>query len=227
MNSKTQGRKVLCLLGLLAAIAWSAVILLLTPPVNLGTSGWFCFVFVLACIAVAVLCLCVHRIPQNDVALIGIPFYASIGFIGVSVILNGIYLLGELEALSMLFITADLLLLSAYLATIVLSYPYQARLPEKMAKAAMQATISSSISSSLELLLSSAVDPDIHRALVQLKEKVDYSNNASQATAFVPEINRLLSSLQSGIENGSDKAEILAMVHQLEILWNKRNANKG
>lgn len=132
MNNKLLRKGILYILGILIAIAWSAIILLIGRPSRLGGSGWFAFAFVLVSIAVAIICFTVHSIPQNDSSLIGIPFYYSISFIGIAVLINGAYILAEIKSVGSLVIAADIVILAAYLAIMIFSYLHQEKLPQKI-----------------------------------------------------------------------------------------------
>ena len=73
-------------------------------------------------LGLAIICFTVHSIPKNDSSLIGIPFYYSISFIGIAVLINGAYILAEIKSVGSLVIAADIVILAAYLAIMIFSY---------------------------------------------------------------------------------------------------------
>lgn len=224
MSNLKLRKGVFSLIGLLAAITWSAIILLIGHPNNLGACGWLSYVFVLVSIAVAVACFSFHRTPQNDSSLVGIPFYYSIAFVSISVIINGIYILAEIKSLGVLAIAVDIVLFVAYLGIMVFSYLYQERFLKRIENVETRTTFVTSCSAAIGVLLSESADPDIHNALVKLKEKVDFSSNITKSPALISEISEKVSEIRAAIESSDEKADILKLIEELGNLWNKKNA---
>ena len=224
MDNKYLKKGVLYLMGIFAAIIWSAAAFIIGNPSKLGGSGWFSYAFVLVSIAVAVTCFSLHTAPNNDSSLIGIPFYYSILFVGLSVIINGAFLLTGTISIRPLIIVADVILLVVYLAIILFSYLYHERLPQKIRKAENQLSFTSSVSNTLGSLLAMCADPDTHQALKSLKEKVDYSSNTSKEPQLNIEITDKLASVRASIERKADKNEVILLIEELGSLWDKKNA---
>ena len=223
MNNKLLRKGILYLIGILIAIAWSAVILLIGNPSRLGGSGWFAFSYVLLGIAVAIICFAVHNNPKNDSSLVGIPFYYSVCYIGIAILINGAYILGEIDSLGSLVIAADIVILVAYLAIMIFSYLHQVRLPQKIKEVEKQTAFSSSVSSTLGAMLSNTNDAIIHKALLKLKEKVDYSTNTTRTNTLNTEISSKLSEIRAALDGGINREKIIELIEEMTSLWNKRN----
>lgn len=73
-------------------------------------------------------------------------------------------------------------------------------------------------------MLSNTNDADIHKALLKLKEKVDYSTNTSRTSIFNDEINTKISEIRTALVNGTDKEKIIKLINEMGTLWNKKNA---
>ena len=139
-------------------------------------------------------------------------------------LINGAYILAEIKSVGSLVIAADIVILAAYLAIMIFSYLHQEKLPQKIKEVERQTAFSSAVSSSLGAMLSNTNDADIHKALLKLKEKVDYSTNTSRTSIFNDEINTKISEIRTALVNGTDKEKIIKLINEMGTLWNKKNA---
>lgn len=220
----TSGKKALSLqTGVLLIVCWCAIILLISNFSRLGFSGWFSFLFVPVCVAVVYFFETAHKPLKNDSSTIGIPLYYSFLFLFLSIAINAAYIFVGLQNFAPYVIAADIILLAIYIGIVLFASFYQRKLPAKIRKVQNNTSFSSTVSRSIGVLLAETSESDIHKALVDLKEKVDYSTNTSQYAVDETEILSKLDELQDAIRSSKSKDEILNTISKIETLWKARN----
>ena len=221
MNNSEHG-KISLAIGILTAVAWCAIALIAGKVSNLGFGGWFSFLYVLICIGVIVCCNTLFRAPKNDSSTFGTPQFYSVLLLVLSVGINAAYIFTEKKEFTPYVIAADIVLLAIYLGVVVISAVYQRNVAEKVEKVQGNTAFATTVSRSLGTLLARADDPEVHKALADLKEKVDYSTNSTQNTVDEPQILSGISKLQEAICAGQ-KEEALAAIKDIGFLWTARN----
>ena len=220
----TNGKKAISLqIGALLIVCWCAVVLLTGNISRLGFSGWFCFLYIPVYVAAIYYFGTVYKPPKNDSSTIGIPLYYFFILLFLAIAINAAFLFAGVQQLGPFVITADIILLAIYFGIVLFASVYQKNLPVKIRKGQSNISFSSTVSRTLGTLLAEADDPEIRKALVGLKEKVDYSTNSSQYAVDEPEILSKLDELQEAIHGSKSKEEVVNAISSIGSLWKARN----
>ena len=220
---KTNDKKLSIPVGALLLIAWCAIILILGNVSKLGFSGWFCFLFVPVCFAAVFYCTSFYKPIKNDSSAVALPIHYSAVLIILAVIINAAYILVGVKEAGPFVIAADILLLVAYLIIALFASRYLQNLPNKMRKVERNTSFSVTVSKELGTLLAQADDPVVHKALVGLKEKVDYSTNSTQGAFDEAPILAKIDELRDAVANKEPSEKITALVSDITSLWKARN----
>ena len=221
MNNRENG-KISLAIGILTAAAWCAIILIVGKTAHLGFGGWFGFLYVLVCVGVIVCCNTMFRAPKNDSGTLGIPQYYSVMLLILAVLINGVYIFTERKNLTPYIVAADIVLLAIYFGIIIFTSVYQRDLTVKVNKVEGNTAFATTVSRTLGTLLAQADDPEVHKALAGLKEKVDYSTNSTQNAVDEPQILAGISKLQDAL-NANNKDDALNAISEIGSLWAARN----
>ena len=211
-------------LGIGLIIVWCAVILLLGNINRLGPGGWAAYFFVPVCIAIACLKGISVTAPENDSSFIGVSVYYSLAFVILAIVINGIYIFMGKASLTRAFIAADIILLAIYLMYFLFVFLYQKNLADKVLRVRTNTEFSADISKKIGKMLAETTDRDIHKAMVRLKESIDYSSNSTGIGVDESVIRATVNNLQKLMDEKADKQEIERAISDVERAWKARNA---
>ena len=210
-------------IGIIAV--WCAVILLLGKVSRFGLIGWLCFLFVPVYVAVVYFRGIEYKPLRNDPSAIGISLYSSWCFLALAIIINGCYIFIGNEVFGRFAIALDIILLVMYLGLGLFISVYQQHLSDRMVIEQGNQEFSSELSRSIGGMLADSSDPEIHKALANLKEVIDNSPNSVRNTPVDSLIQSETVILRQLIDDQSNKEDILKEVTKVTDLCKKRNTN--
>ena len=207
----------------LLLIAWCAIIFLVGNITKLGFYGWLSFLFVPACLAAVLYCTAFYKPIKNDSSAVALPIHYSFVLIFLAVVINAAFIFAGVKEAGPFVIAADVLLLVAYLIMALFAYAYLQNLPNKMRKVERNTSFSITVSRELGTLLAQVDNPELHKALAGLKEKVDYSTNSTQGTYDEAPILAKLDELKNAVASKGDTEAIKELISDVTTLWKSRN----
>lgn len=230
MNKKSRNIVLLTICSVFAVV-WAFFILLFCNLPALGLLGWFGFFFVLFSFFVAV--VTVTRIrgrqPHNDAGLIGIPLYFTAVFLFAAVVINSIFLLFGFVHLTKVLILADVLILAAYIVSILLVALHFSSVQSKASVAAGKGVFTKLYSQKIGQMIALVAEPEVKASLLRLKEAVDSSTNTSNQQSSSSEQAALLhlDKLKLVLVEEANTQKALAMIAEAMSNWQFRNASRS
>lgn len=213
---------------LLALVAWCIVIFAFADYDRIGFYFWGGFAFGAVSFITAVISLLFIKTYENEnlTEINYIPFYYTSAYLLVSLVINSCFVYRMAGKYNLLLVIANLLILFAFIAIRVNTDDYAKDLDKQTKKIEKKIESVSAISTRMSVLLSIVTDPEIKKALLKLKEKVDFSSNLSQD--FLAESQNLfilqLEQIQEMISGNKSKDEILKKIQEATVTWNSRNS---
>ena len=82
------------------------------------------------------------------------------------------------------------------------------------------------ITTKMAQLLGMCKDPDVRKRVLDLKQKVDYSNNLSQEVSVYEEEDfyNVITNIESMLVDGSSKEDIMSLIDEADNIWKTRNS---
>lgn len=212
------------LVGALLIICWTAVVLIIGKPEVFGFAEWFSFLYVPVCVLVAWILHLSYASPKNDAGTIGIPIYYTMLLIALAIFISAAFIFSGYHHAAPFVIAAEIILLIVYFAIISMSVLYRERLPKKVFRSEEDTAFHTSVSHSLGTMLSVSSDKEIKNALLELKEIVDYSTNASSQGTDEREIIEKIGQIETLMRSGENMDSVMKAITDANHLWKARNA---
>ncbi|MCR5321986.1 MAG: hypothetical protein K6E85_01695 [Lachnospiraceae bacterium] len=155
-----------------------------------------------------------------------IPLICAIGYLLVALVMNVVFMLSGSNDSVKLLVLLNILLILIFAAAIYFAGRYADGVAEKTEKLIEKKKNTANASLQTAALLSISSDPDIKKALKDLKTKIDYSGNTTQAITQSAEEEFIskIEEIKTAVINKEDKLKILDMISDANRIWSERNA---
>lgn len=212
----------------LICVVWCAIVLIFAKYDQAGFYFWGGFGFGLfAFILVAVVLVFFNAKGTRDTTeASALPLYFSGIYLLATIVTNSYFTAKIAGDNNRVLVILNLVFMVAYISAILYANSYIAGLADATKEVASKIRPITDISKKLGSVVSSAKDDEVKKALLKLKEKVDFSSNlTSDATKDVENIFYLqLGQIQNMIVENRDKSEILSLINEADTNWNARNS---
>ncbi|MCR5330112.1 MAG: hypothetical protein K6E62_02860, partial [Lachnospiraceae bacterium] len=155
-----------------------------------------------------------------------IPLVCAGAYLAAALILNMIFMLiGDNDSLKML-ILLNILLILLFAAAVFLAGRYIDDVEAKSDVLIEKKKNTANASMQVSAVLAIASDPDVKKAVKDLKARIDYSGNVTQAISGSAEGNFIskIQEIRDAVAGNADKSEILNLISQADRIWSERNA---
>ena len=165
-----------------------------------------------------------HSIRNEEVDFI--PLICAVGYLLVALIMNIVFMrVGGNDSVRLL-VLLNILLILIFAAAVWFAGRYADGVAEKSEILIEKKKNTANASLQTSALLSIASDPDIKKALKDLKARIDYSGNTTQAITMSSEEDFIskIQDIREAVNNKEDKQKILEMISDADRIWSERNA---
>ena len=165
-----------------------------------------------------------HSIRNEEVDFI--PLICALGYLIVALVMNVVFMRVGSNDLVRLLVLLNILLVLIFAAAVYFAGRYANSVAEKSEKLIEKKKNTANASLQAAALLSISSDPDIKKALKELKTRIDYSGNTTQAIteAAEEEFISKIEEIKKAVIDKEDKAKILDMISDAGRIWSERNA---
>jgi ABC-type multidrug transport system fused ATPase/permease subunit len=166
------------------------------------------------------------RVNHNTTEITMIPGYASSAYVVISVIVNLIFVYQTSTLAGAVCVVINVLAIIAYFVVVFGNVQYANRVTAQADRMNYKTSQIGLIKSKLASAIGMCDTPEVRTRLVELKQKVDYSDNLSQ-DIVVGEESRFyeqLNMISDLISSKSDKELVLAEIEKADRTWMTRNS---
>ena len=155
-----------------------------------------------------------------------IPLICAAGYLTVALIMNTIFMLVGNDNSVKLLILLNILLILIFAAVIFFAGRYADGVAEKSEVLIEKKKNTANASLIVSSILAISTDPDVKKALKDLKARIDYSSNVTQAITQSAEDDFIskIQEIRDAVAGNADKSEILNLISQADRIWSERNA---
>lgn len=220
--------KIFSVVMLILALLWCVIVLAFVDHSNAGFYYWGGFGFGLAAflISAGVYWFVNYRSDQNTAEITMIPGFVSSIYIVFCAVFNLIFIYQKDGEYGEIIVAVNVLVLLAYLIAIFYLTIYASRVVTQAKRINDKTEQLSMIKTELAAALGMCKDADIKQGLLELKQKVDYSDNLSQGIAEQEE-NQFcaqIKEIEQCLNNQDSKEMILSKIAEAERIWLIRNS---
>lgn len=215
------------LLETVIAVAWAAILLGFTDFKEVGFYFWGGF----ACTILAyVLCigslfLLQMRENRNLTEINVIPVWASLAYLGVTVLVNSVFVAMKDGDSPKPLVIINVILLIAFLALRMFTDNYADRVDRQTNRVVEKIQPVAQVSARVAAIISMANNQEVKKRLIKLKEIIDYSSNVSQVAGEQKEAQILvqLGYLENLIRSNAEEQVIFDKIEEATATWRSRN----
>lgn len=223
-----KGNKICSIVLFVFAALWAFSILIFTDFEDAGFYYWGGFAFgLIAIILGAIVNLFISsRSNRNTTEIEMIPVYVTAVYVVASVIFNAVFVYLKDGNYNIAIPVVNVIAIVGYLVYIHGLSSYADRVVATGNAVGGKTSKYGAISTQMAKILGMCNDPDIKKKVLELKQKVDYSNNLAQDAVVYEEqdfYNTLLG-LENMLADGSSKEEIFALIDEADGIWKIRNS---
>lgn len=217
----------LLILNVAVLLVWLISVLIFTDFSSVGFSYKCGIIFAIIAVIVASISITMIR-PETNINLIeinSIPVVTTYGYMVLALIINTFFVIANNMGNNRIPVAVNLILLVAFVAFRIFTNSYGEQVDSQVAEVTEKLSSYKDIRNLMGDLLNCVEDPDIKKAVVSLKQQVDFSGNLSNdnvydiETMFISNIEGIIAKISAG----SDKEDILNSIKEADGLWKKRN----
>lgn len=223
-----KANKICSIALIIFAALWAFCILIFNDLDNAGFYFWGGFVFGLIALLLGA-CVNLFIIPRdnrNTTEIEMIPIYVTTVFVVAMVIFNAVFVYLKDGKYNIAIPVVNVIAIVAYLIYIHGLSSYADRVVRTAELVGSKTSRYGAITTEISKILGMCNDTDIKKKVLDLKQKVDYSNNLSQNVSMDEEEDfyNTLRSLESMILDGSSKEDIVSLLEEADNIWKIRNS---
>lgn len=220
--------KIFSIVMLILALLWCVIVLVFVDHSNAGFCYWGGFGFGLAAflISAGVYWFVNYRSDQNTDEITMIPGFVSSIYVVFCAVFNLVFIYQKDGEYGKIIVAVNVLALLVYSIAIFYLTIYACRIVTQAERIQNKTDQLSMIKTELAIALGICKDADIKRGLLELKQKVDYSDNLSQGITEQEEnlFFEQIKELEKCLNNESNKEVILSKIAEAEHIWLIRNS---
>lgn len=223
-----KGNKISSIVLFVFAALWTSCILIFNDFEDAGFYFWGGLVFGLIAfiLGATVNLLISSRSNRNTTEIEMLPIYVTAIYVAASAVFNAVFVYLKDGDYNIAIPVVNVIAIVAYLVYIHSLSSYADRVVSTGNAVGDRTSKYGAISTEVAKLLGMCNDPDIKKKVLELKQKVDYSNNLAQGAVVYEEqdfYNTLLG-IENMIADGSSKEEIIALIDEADGIWKIRNS---
>ena len=211
-----------------AAIVWTIVVLLFSHNFPAMESVAALLFGILAFILTGFAAYYAQQQAKGHEAedLSAVPVYYSLAYLGIAAVYNGVTVIADTTQSLRIVLAVNILLAAIYGVLVLLALRYVTRVSETGQKIAAKTNATKAISVQINGLAAIATDEQVKKALLDLKQTVDYSDNVSVSAVADNEaaLHTTLDGIMDMLNQGKDSTEILPEIQKAVNLWKVRNS---
>lgn len=220
--------KIFSVVMLILALLWCVIVLVFVDHNNAGFYYWGGFAFGLSAflISAGVYWFVHYRADQNTTEITMIPGFISGIYTFFSAVFNLIFVYQKDGEYGEIIVAVNVLVLLVYSIAIFYLTIYASRVVSQAKRINNKTEQLSTIKTELAAALGMCKDADIKRSLLELKQKVDYSDNLAQSITEQEEnlFCEQIKEIGKCLNDEANKEMILSKIAEAEQIWLIRNS---
>lgn len=210
-----------------ALLVWLICVLVFT---DFSTVGFY-YKCGIACTVVAVIIAVVSIVliqPEsniNTMEINAIPLFGSQAYVFITMIVNTIFVIIKDANNNKIPVAVNLILLIIFIGSRIFTNSYGEQVDSLATEVAQKIEPVKNVKAKMSELLAVSSDADIKKAVLKLKELVDFSGNMSSDNTYDIEMNFYdsVNDIIGKIKDNADKDEILKDIEDAVVMWKTRN----
>ena len=223
-----RGNKICSIVLAVVAALWTVCILAFIDSEGAGFYYWGGFAFGLIAIVLGMLVnlFISSRANRNTTEIEMLPIFVSIAYVAFCVVFNAIFVCLKDGNFNIAIPLVNVLVMVAYLVYVYGLGRYADRVVAVGSAVGSKTSKYGTISTKMSTILGMCTDADVRKKVLDLKQKVDYSNNLAQEVTIYEEEDfyNIITNLESMLVDGSSKEEMLALIEEADNIWKVRNS---
>jgi len=223
-----KANKICSIVLIVFAALWTLSILIFTDKSDVGFYYWggIAFGFIALVLGALVNLFISSRHSRNTTEIEMLPVFATGIYAVVCVIFNSVFVYLKDGDYSIAIPAFNVIAMVVYLIYVYSLLRYADRVVATGNAINEKTSRYAGISVKMAQLLGMCNDADIKKKVLELKQKVDYSNNLAQNVSGYEEEDfyNAITTLESMLADGTSKEEILAQIENADNIWKARNS---
>ena len=223
-----KGNKICSLVLAVFAALWTVSILVFVDFEDAGFYFWggLCFGLIAIILGAVVNAFISSRANRNTTEIEMLPIYVTAVYVVISVIFNAIFVYLKDGDYNIAIPVVNVVAMVAYMAVIYSLGQYADRVVATGNAVGSKTSKYGMITTKMAQLLGMCKDPDVKKRVLDLKQKVDYSNNLSQEVSVYEEEDfyNVITNIESMLVDGSSKEDIMSLIDEADNIWKTRNS---
>lgn len=155
-----------------------------------------------------------------------IPLICAAGYLAVALIMNTIFMLIGNDNSVKLLVLLNILLILIFAAVIFFAGRYADGVAKKSEILIDKKKNTANASLLISSILAISTDPDVKKALKDLKTRIDYSSNVTQAISQSAEDSFISKAeqIRNAVTGNENKSDVLNLICEADRIWSERNA---
>lgn len=223
-----KGNKICSLVLTVFAALWTLSILIFVDFEDAGFYFWggLCFGLIAIILGAVVNVFISSRAGRNTTEIEMLPIYVTAVYVIISVIFNAIFVYLKDGEYNIAIPVVNVVAMVAYMVVIYSLGQYADRVVAVSSAVGSKTSKYGMITTKMAQLLGMCKDPDVKKRVLDLKQKVDYSNNLSQEVSVYEEEDfyNVITNIESMLVDGSSKEDIMSLIDEADNIWKTRNS---
>ncbi len=223
-----KGNKICSLVLTVFAALWTLSILIFVDFEDAGFYFWggLCFGLIAIILGAVVNVFISSRAGRNTTEIEMLPIYVTAVYVIISVIFNAIFVYLKDGDYNIAIPVVNVVAMVAYMVVIYSLGQYADRVVAVSSAVGSKTSKYGMITTKMAQLLGMCKDPDVRKRVLDLKQKVDYSNNLSQEVSVYEEEDfyNVITNIESMLVDGSSKEDIMSLIDEADNIWKTRNS---
>lgn len=223
-----KGNKICSLVLAVFAALWTLSILIFVDFEDAGFYFWggLCFGLIAIILGAVVNVFISSRAGRNTTEIEMLPIYVTAVYVVISVIFNAIFVYLKDGEYNIAIPVVNVVAMVAYMVVIYSLGQYADRVVAVSSAVGSKTSKYGMITTKMAQLLGMCKDPDVRKRVLDLKQKVDYSNNLSQEVSVYEEEDfyNVITNIESMLVDGSSKEDIMSLIDEADNIWKTRNS---
>lgn len=223
-----KGNKICSLVLTVFAALWTLSILIFVDFEDAGFYFWggLCFGLIAIILGAVVNVFISSRAGRNTTEIEMLPIYVTAVYVIISVIFNAIFVYLKDGEYNIAIPVVNVVAMVAYMVVIYSLGQYADRVVAVSSAVGSKTSKYGMITTKMSQLLGMCKDPDVKKRVLDLKQKVDYSNNLSQEVSVYEEEDfyNVITNIESMLVDGSSKEDIMSLIDEADNIWKTRNS---
>ena len=223
-----KGNKICSLVLAAFAALWTVSILIFVDFEDAGFYFWggLCFGLIAIILGAVVNGFISLRSNRNTTEIETLPIYVTAVYVVIGVIFNAIFVYLKDGDYNIAIPVVNVVAMVAYMVVIYSLGQYADRVVATGNAVGSKTSKYGMITTKMAQLLGMCKDPDVKKRVLDLKQKVDYSNNLSQEVSVYEEEDfyNVITNIESMLVDGSSKEDIMSLIDEADNIWKTRNS---